>query len=192
MKRQITKHAGDLLEALAAIVHDAAAHWQAYWTFDAVPAHKEFGRVFKSHSWWYVLTREAYFLGAVISLGKFFEKNHHTVNIWIFIDQLDAGEWSPELAEISHDLDELKGTIKDIAIIRSNFYAHRNRELTQKEIFSKTSLRYDDIPATIRRMERILNRVISELGGSEVNVKSVSEHTEQEIRNLLSKLKDQK
>ena len=189
MNKQLTPQAGEMLVQLSSIVQDAAAHWQAYWAFDAVSSHKEFGGVFRDHSWWYVLTREVYFLGAVIALGKYFEKNDHSVNIWNFIAELDPEFWSAEIKFITLELENLKSPIRDIAIMRSNFYAHRNRDLTQQQIFNKTSLCYDDIPATILRMELMLNEVISVLGGSKVNVEAVSKHTETEITALLNKLK---
>lgn len=189
MKRQLPDAAAEALVELEQFVYQSAVNWQSYWSLDSKESHDRFRSVFQKHEWWYVSTREAYFMCAIISLAKFFETNPRTMNIEHFTECLKcAPAWQQEHKILVEKSAGCAIASRDIAILRSNYYAHKNRKLTQRDIFKKTSLRYDDIPRLIQSMADMLNVVVTSIRGSEIHPKSIAERTAKEMEELLGAL----
>jgi hypothetical protein len=186
MKKHLGKEAADALLELEQFVYQATADWQSYWSLDSIEAHGRFDAVFKRHQWWHSGACTAYIFGTIISLAKFFERNSASVNIWHFAQCLDRfPEWKAEAKSISDILQGCATASRDVAVLRNNYYAHRSRNLSFKDMLKKTSLRYDDFPALIQTMADALNVVVMSIGGSEVHPKSIAERTAQEMGSLL-------
>jgi hypothetical protein len=186
MKKRLPNDAAQALLELEQFVYQAAVNWESYWSLDSKSAHSRFRSVFRQHEWWYGGARDAYFMCAIIALAKFFETNALTTNIGHFAQCLSrSSDWSLEHQSITRLLSGCDSASRDVALLRSNYYAHKNRNLTFSAMFKKTSLRYDDIPVLIQKMADMLNVAVTSLGGSEVHPQSIAERTRQEMESLL-------
>jgi hypothetical protein len=186
MTKTLTPELWEAMIELEQFVYHAASYWQSYWSLDSKDAHQRYHIVFSRHNWWYVETREAYFLAAILSLAKFFERNAHSVNIWQLVETLSKDvAWIEERKRLMILLAECDLVSRDITLLRSNYYVHKRRNLSFKEMMEKTNLSYDDVPALIKKMADALNIIVSSLEGQQLHPGSIAERTSKEMGKLL-------
>lgn len=121
-----------------------------------------------------------------MGLAKFLETNPQTINASHFIELLSTeSDWTNEAKHMSVLLEQEKRFARDIALLRSNYYAHKSRNLSYTAMMRKTSLKYNDIPDLTTRLANMLNHSITQVDGNPINPASIAERTKGEMDKLL-------
>lgn len=191
MKKTLTHKAGDALLELEQIVIHASIYWEFHWTLISRESFTSHKAVFEENLYWYQTSKESSLISAIASISKFFETNPESINIHYLMKLLkvQTEDWSMEIAEMKRFLEISAVASKDITILRSNYYVHKNKNLSFKDTYQKTSSKYDHIRELIENMRSCLSVVSLAASGQAINTKAHSEKTVQELELILNKLR---
>lgn len=191
MLKPLSKPAGNAVLDLEQFVIHAAVNWEHYWIFAESDSFIRYKDVFNEWQHWYMSSREAAFLATLTNLSKFFENNTHSVNINHLLQQLaqEKHDWKAEIAQIQTLLAGNTTIIRDLTVLRSNYYIHKSRTLTFKQTYGKTNSRYNDVRAIIETARQCLNIVTREVSGLEVITVEPVRQMAKEVNDILNRLK---
>jgi hypothetical protein len=191
MPKQLSKVTGDAVIDLEQFVVHAAVNWETYWILAKSGSFVRFKDVFNQWLYWYLGNREAAFLAALTDLSKFFENNAQSVNINHLLQQLarEKEDWSAEIKQMQSLLAGSKTIVRDLTLLRSNYYIHKSKSLTFKQTHSKTSSRFNDVRAVIETARQCLNIITKEVSGQEVITDEPVRQISREMNDILERLK---
>jgi len=190
-EKTLTKTAGNALLELEQFVIHASVYWEFHWTLISRESFSRYKGVFNDQVFWYNASKESSLVAAVAAISKFVEKNPETINIHYLIQLLSSSkeDWNKEISEMQRFLGLCSDTSKDITILRSNYYIHKNRNLSFSATYNKTKSTYDHVRELIEYMRCCLSVVSLAASGQEITTDAPSQKTVQELTAILERLK---
>jgi len=190
-EKTLTKTAGNALLELEQFVIHASVYWEFHWTLISRESFSRYKGVFNDQVFWYNASKESSLVAAVAAISKFVEKNPETINIHYLIQLLSSSkeDWNKEISEMQRFLGLCSDTSKDITILRSNYYIHKNRNLSFSATYNKTKSTYDHVRELIEYMRCCLSVVSLAASGQEIITDAPSQKTVQELTAILERLK---
>jgi len=172
------------------VIH-ASVYWEFHWTLISRESFSRYKGVFNDQVFWYNASKESSLVAAVAAISKFVEKNPETINIHYLIQLLSSSkeDWNKEISEMQRFLGLCSDTSKDITILRSNYYIHKNRNLSFSATYNKTKSTYDHVRELIEYMRCCLSVVSLAASGQEIITDAPSQKTVQELTAILERLK---
>lgn len=180
---------GDYVESLKDTLFAAAINWNIYWVYKEQDSRAKHRDVFDRYGPFFALSLHAHFVASIIATYRALENSSTTINLRMLLNAIrDAQMLSDnELQPFRERLSRFLPVWEGVAIIRSNVFAHENRDRNSEFFFERADVTYDQIAALIKDMQSFLSSLTIALYNNSISFEN-SVHAE--LVQLLTDLKN--